>query len=59
MAFYRIPGKTIFDVKKFKNLFVHIGTVFLNYFAAKKGKSLICRVFIVTDMILFCLYVEF
>ena len=31
----------------------------INYFAADKGKSLICRVFIKADMILFCVYAEF
>ena len=31
----------------------------VNYFAADEGKSLICRVFIETDMILFCVYTEF
>ena len=30
----------------------------VNYFAADKGKSLICRFFIKAD-ILFCLYLEF
>ena len=31
----------------------------VNYFAADKGKSLICRVFIKPDMILLWVYVEF
>ena len=29
------------------------------YFAADKNKSLICRVFIKTDMALFCVYAKF
>ena len=31
----------------------------VNYFAADKSKSLICRGFIKADMILFYMYVEF
>ena len=30
-----------------------------NYFAADKDKSLICRVFIKADMVLFCVYAKF
>ena len=30
----------------------------VNYFAADKGKTLICRVFIKADMVLFCVYVK-
>ena len=30
----------------------------VNYFAADKGKSLICRIFIKAEMILFCVYAE-
>ena len=31
----------------------------VNYFAADKGWTLICRVFIKAEMILFCVYAEF
>ena len=31
----------------------------VNYFDADKGKIFICRAFIKTDMVLFCLYVKF
>ena len=31
----------------------------VNYFAADKGKSLNCRVFIKADMVLFCVYKKF
>ena len=31
----------------------------VNYFAADKGKSLICGVFIKAGMVLFCVYVKF
>ena len=31
----------------------------VNYFAADKFKSLICRVFVKAEMILFCVYAEF
>ena len=31
----------------------------VNYFAADKSKSLICRVFMKIEMILFCVYAEF